>query len=96
MQDDERTRNGVCRRCGSSEASAAADARAIGLLDEFLAGEYACCQVVQWADEQWLAWHEAGSADGKVLADVTAPLEMNQAEPVFVPVRVRKPNDPKS
>jgi hypothetical protein len=90
MEDDQARINGICRRCGCTEGIAAADARAVGFLDEFLAGSYTCCQVVQWADEQWLAWQEAASEDGKPVEEVTRPLEF-EAEALFVPVRVRKP-----
>ena len=90
--DDNQTRiNGVCRRCGCTEAIAAADARAVGFLDEFLAGNHTCCQVVQWADEQWLAWQEAGREDGKPPEEVTSPLEF-ELNAVFVPVRKRMPS----
>jgi hypothetical protein len=90
MEDDQTRINGVCRRCGCTEALAAADARAVGSLDEFLAGIYTCCQVVQWADEQWVAWQEAACEDGKPAEEVTRPLEF-QPDVQFVPVRVRKP-----
>jgi hypothetical protein len=96
MQNDDSRMDGVCRNCGSKEATAAADARALGLLEEFLAGDYSCCQIVQWADEQWLAWQDAGREDGKAFEEVTRPLEI---EPdILVPVRVRKrksPEDPR-
>jgi hypothetical protein len=90
MEEDQTKINGVCRRCGCSEALAAADARAVGFLDEFMAGIYTCCQVAQWADEQWLAWLEAAYQDGKPAEVVTSPLEL-EPEALFVPVRVRKP-----
>jgi len=48
---------------------------------------YACCQIVAWADEQWLAWVEAAEEDGKVVDDVTRPLEFAEAETIVVPVR---------
>jgi hypothetical protein len=96
MQDDQRTVDCVCRRCGCKQADAAEDARALGLLEGFRAGDYTCCQVVQWADEQWLAWREAGLEDGKDPEEVTRPLEI-ETDAVFVPVRVRSqqlPTDP--
>ena len=91
MENNQTRINGVCRSCGCTGALAAADARAIGLLDEFLAGKYTCCQVVQWADEQWLAWHNAGLTDGKKPEEVTSALEIDPDE-VFVHVRRRKPD----
>jgi hypothetical protein len=96
MKDNQTRANGVCRRCRCNEA-AAADARTVGLLDEFLAGIYTCCQVVHWADEQWLAWQEAGGQDRKVPEEVARPLEV-EPDALFVPVLVRKrksPADPK-
>jgi hypothetical protein len=53
-----------------------ADAWVIGFQEEFLAGVYSCCQVVTWADEQWLAWTEAASEDGRSEAEATKPLEI--------------------
>ena len=44
---------------------------ALGLNDEFERGFYSCCQLVAWADEQWLAWTEAALEDGKPLDKVT-------------------------
>jgi hypothetical protein len=91
MEQDQRV-NGVCRGCGCSQAQAAADAKAVGLEDEFQAGEYTCCQVVQWADEQWLAWREAAMSDGKAPEDATRLLEIEESE-LFVPVHVRRRQD---
>lgn len=82
--------SGVCGSCGSTQALAAADARALGFLGEFAAGTYSCCQVVQWADEQWLAWQDAAREDGKVPEEVTRSLEFEPDER-FVPVRIIKP-----
>jgi len=82
----------VCRFCGCTEAQARADARVLGLNDEFESGLHSCCQLVAWADEQWLAWMEAASEDGKPVDKVTAPLEVPEileAEPEPVVVRVR-------
>jgi hypothetical protein len=90
VENDRASLSGVCRHCGSKEALAAADAQAIGLLDEFVAGIYSCCQVVQWADEQWVAWQEAGCEDGKAPEEGTSPLEV-EPETMLVPVRLRKP-----
>ena len=89
MEDDQTRVNGICRRCGCTEPQAAADARAIGLLGEFLDGTYSCCQVVHWADEQWLAWLEAGREDGKAPEEIVSPIEI-EADAQFVPVHVRK------
>jgi hypothetical protein len=93
MEDDQARMDGICRRCGCKQATAAADARAIGFLEEFLAGTYTCCQVVHWADEQWLAWQLAACEDGKTPEEVTNPLEI-KPDALFVPVHVRKPKPP--
>jgi hypothetical protein len=42
--------------CGCTTSHAAADALALGFQEEFETGAYTCCQLVAWADEQWLAW----------------------------------------
>jgi hypothetical protein len=39
----------------------------LGLVRELQRGIYTCCQIVAWADEQWLAWAEAARQDGKSL-----------------------------
>jgi hypothetical protein len=62
---------------------------ALGLNDEFEKGLYSCCQLVAWADEQWCAWTEAASEDGKPLDQATKPIEIHVAEPEPVVVRVR-------
>jgi hypothetical protein len=69
-------RENICRRCGCTHAQAAADARTLGFQDEFQHDAYTCCQIVGWADEQWLAWVEAATEDGKQVDDVTKPLEI--------------------
>jgi hypothetical protein len=79
----------ACRFCGCTESQARADARVLGLADEFESGLHSCCQLVAWADEQWLAWIEAASEDGKPVDKVTEPLEILEAEPEPVLVRVR-------
>ena len=79
----------ICRFCGCTESQARADAMALGLNDEFEKGLYSCCQLVAWADEQWFAWTEAASEDGKPLDQATKPIEIHEAEPEPVLVRVR-------
>ena len=81
----------ICRQCGSSPAQAFADAQAVGFEQEFRAGAYTCCQVVTWADEQWLAWAEAACQDGKP-ADFTR-IEV-ATKPSRTPVRVRSRKRP--
>lgn len=79
----------ICRFCGCTESQARTDAMALGLNDEFEKGLYSCCQLVAWADEQWCAWTEAASEDGKPLDQATKPIEIHVAEPEPVVVRVR-------
>jgi len=68
----------ICRFCGCTESQARADAMVLGLNDEFERGLYSCCQLVAWADEQWLAWTEAALEDGKPLDKVTSLLRSIQ------------------
>ena len=69
---------------------------ALGLNDEFEKGLYSCCQLVAWADEQWFAWTEAASEDGKPLDQATKPIEIHEAEPVLVRVRNKRQQGNKS
>jgi len=78
----------ICRHCGCTASQAAADALVLGFEDEFEAGAYSCCQVVAWADEQWLAWTEAAAEDGRPEEEVTKPLEILEC-PSLVPIRLR-------
>jgi hypothetical protein len=79
-----------CEACGLTESQASADARTLGLLEEFRGGVYTCCQIAMWANEQWLAWFQAIHADnsGHALAEFALPEE--QEEQVLVPVRLRR------
>jgi hypothetical protein len=72
--------NEKCRTCGSTESQIVDDARTLGLLKELQSGIYTCCQIVVWADEQWLAWIQAAEEDGKAVDDVTTPLESAEGE----------------
>ena len=58
----------------------------LGFQEEFQAGVYSCCQVVAWADEQWLAWTEAAAEDGRSAEEATRPLEIMDC-PGLVPIR---------
>jgi hypothetical protein len=58
----------------------------LGFQEEFQGGVYTCCQVVAWADEQWLAWTEAAAEDGRSEEEVTRPLEILDC-PGLVPIR---------
>jgi hypothetical protein len=52
--------------CGHTESQVVADARALGLLEEFQCGVDTCCQIAAWADEQSLAWFEATTEDSRL------------------------------
>ena len=92
MGDNQVFVNGFCGQCGCNQMQAAADARALGFEQEFASGIYTCCQVVAWADEQWLAWLTAAEQDGKTPEDdVTRPLEISEPAREYVRVRSRKP-----
>jgi len=78
----------ICRQCGCTASQAAADALVLGFQEEYQGGVYTCCQVVAWADEQWLAWAEAAAEDGKSENEATKPLEVTEC-PSLVPIRVR-------
>ena len=69
----------ICKTCGCTTVQAAADALVLGFREEFESCVYTCCQVVAWADEQWLAWSVAAAEDGKSSEEATKPLEI--AEP---------------
>ena len=78
----------ICTTCGSTKSQAIADAKTLSLKRDFQKGLYTCCQIVSWADEQWLAWLVAAEEDGKWADDVTLPLEAEETKAVGpVPVR---------
>ena len=81
-----------CRNCGRTESQIVADAKALGLLEEFQGGVHTCCQIVAWADEQWLAWFEATGEDSRVVDNMAGGLQFHDsdAEGVLVPVRLRR------
>ena len=66
----------------------------LGFQEEFQAGVYSCCQVVMWADEQWLALTEAAAEDGRSEEEVTRPLEIMDC-PGLVPIRFHVYRDTK-
>jgi hypothetical protein len=80
----------MCSKCGYTEHRAVKDAKALGLEKELKGGFYTCCQIAQWADEQWLAWLQAAEEDCKRDQDVMQP-ESSDPQVVLVPVRLRKP-----
>lgn len=82
---------GACSNCGCTESQAMADAKTLGLLQEFQNGIYTCCQIAEWAHDQWSAWLEATQQDAKDPSEVSANAELDDAEAVLVPVRFRRP-----
>ena len=79
-----------CTNCERTESQITADAKTLGLLQEFQSGVYTCCQIAEWAYEQCLAWFEATQEDDKLVDDVTSRPEYEETELVFVPVRLRR------
>lgn len=81
-----------CSKCGRMESQVAADANTLGLLQEFQNGVYNCCQIVQWADEQCLAWFEATEGDSTLVDNMTgrSQVDEGESEGVLVPVRLRR------
>jgi hypothetical protein len=83
-----------CAICGRSDSQVIADAKTLGLLQEFECGIYSCCQISEWADEQWLAWSKAAHEDANYADEADSPLPSDEAEPILVPVRFRRAQVP--
>ena len=85
-----------CTICGRTESQVAGDAKTLGLLQEFQSGVYTCCQVAEWADEQWLAWFEATQEDSRLVDNMTGRAHFDDIdiEGVLVPVRLRRQQVP--
>lgn len=83
-----------CAICCRSDSQVIADARALGLLQEFQCGRYTCCQISEWADEQWLAWSKAAHEDANYTDESHGARRLDGAEPVLVPIRFRRPQVP--
>jgi hypothetical protein len=83
-----------CTKCGRTESQITAEAKTLGLLQEFQSGVYTCCQISEWAQEQWLAWAEARQEDSNALIDTTGWSEFDGSGVVFVPVRLRRQRAP--
>lgn len=84
----------TCTTCGRTGSQAIADARSVGLLQEFQRGIYTCCQVAEWADEQTLAWFEATREDCNPDHESANVLEFDETEALLVRVRARRPQVP--
>lgn len=85
-----------CLNCGRTESQIIADAKTLGLLQEFQSGLYNCCQIAAWADEQSLAWFEATQEDSSDVDNMTGQTQVDEgkSEGVLVPVRLRRPHVP--
>jgi hypothetical protein len=79
-----------CTSCGRSESQIIADAKALGLQQEVQSGIYTCCQISEWADEQWSAWFEAAHEDATYADEVTRRHRFGEVEPALVPVRFQR------
>ena len=85
-----------CTKCARTESQVGADAKSLGLLQEFQTGVYTCCQIVAWADEQCSAWFEATQEDNKPVDNIIDRREFDssESEGVLVPVRLRRQQIP--
>jgi hypothetical protein len=81
-----------CPTCGRSDSQVIADARALGLLQEFQCGRHTCCQISEWADEQWWAWFKAANEDANYAHEPT--VDVVGTERLLVPIRFRRPQVP--
>ena len=79
-----------CPACGRTESEAMADARALGLQQEFERETYTCCQIGEWAEEQAIAWLEAIYEDGPCADNENVTAEQSDGQPVYVFVRARR------
>lgn len=89
--DGDETMTNRCKNCGCTESHVRADARTLGVQQEFESGVYTCCQIADWAQEQWLACVEATQQDARRADEVVKWPEHDDAEAMFVPVRFRRP-----
>jgi hypothetical protein len=80
-----------CTTCGCIKAQVIADAKTLGLQQELESGTYTCCQIAEWAHEQWLAWITATEEDTKNAEKEIEPSPFREMEGVLVPVRFRRP-----
>jgi len=80
-----------CDKCGCAKSQVVADAKTLGLQQEFEGGRYTCCQIAEWAQEQWSAWIEATRQDAEHADETTGDRDKETAEGILVPVRLRRP-----
>jgi hypothetical protein len=84
----------TCMNCGRTQSQVIADAKTLGLLQEFEGGLYSCCQIMEWADEQCRAWFEALAQDGKLADDRTTGHDVDDSDIMLVPVHLRRKQVP--
>jgi hypothetical protein len=80
-----------CDGCGCTKSQAMADAKTLGIEQEFQSGVYTCCQIADWAEEQWSAWAQATREDADYLDEGSTSAELDSEEAVLVPIRFRRP-----
>ena len=81
----------IHKTCGCTESQVIADAKTLGIQQEFESGIYTCCQVEEWAQEQWSAWVEATRQDAGQADEGMNGSELDEPEATLVPVRLRRP-----
>src|ERR1051325_8885411 len=81
---------GACENCGCTKSQAITNAKSLGLEQEFEKGSYHCCQLMEWADEQRYAWLQAMQDDVQTRSEGIRSQEIENAEAVLVPVRLRR------
>ncbi|HEX4771182.1 MAG TPA: hypothetical protein VH351_10145 [Bryobacteraceae bacterium] len=83
-----------CTNCGRTASQTIADAKTLGLFEELQSGVYKCCQISEWADEQWLAWFQAIEEDSGRVEDNMLCTKFTERGLVLVPVRFNRPQVP--
>ena len=80
----------ICTVCGYSKSRVIADARTLGLEEDFRSGLYSCCQIACWADEQWAAWLEAMQQDQEAASARNSTVEPVDPDAALVYERLRE------
>jgi hypothetical protein len=84
----------ICTLCGYGEFRVIADARVLGLEEGFRSGSYSCCQIAQWAEEQWLAWLQAIREDADAASARNNAVDSVDPESALIYVRKRRQLSP--
>jgi hypothetical protein len=80
-----------CNGCGCTQSQSIADAKTLGLEQEFQSGIYTCCKIAEWAQEQWSAWAQATEEDTEYRSGGSINPELATEQVGLVPVRFRRP-----